>query len=106
MRNRLYFIPASLLSQILTWVTEDTIRDLCQKGEICSIKFGKAVLIPTICLRLKYPQLPIEFWEEITEDLYRELDGPTSARMRLERRREGRDPSTGHAEAPPPPGKP
>lgn len=82
------------LSEITT-VPEDTIRDMCSRGEILSIKFGKFVLIPTIQFRLKYPQLPVEFWEEIVEDLYRELDGVTSSSMRIARRKEGRNPHNG-----------
>ena len=94
MRSRAYFVTPKKLSEYTT-IPEDTIRDMCSREELISIKFGKFVLIPTIQFRLKYPQLPIEFWEEIVEDTYRELDGVTSAEMRLERRREGRNPSNG-----------
>lgn len=94
MRNRGYLITPKQLSMFTT-IPEDTIRDMCSRKEILSIKFGKFVLIPTIQFRLKYPELPIEFWEEIVEDYYRELDGVSSSEMRLQRRREGRDPSTG-----------
>lgn len=95
MRNRLYFITVQKLAEILFWIPEDTIAELCRRGEIPSVKVGRTVLIPTISLRQKYGQLPIEFWREITEDLYRELDGPTSSRMRIDRRRDGKNPSTG-----------
>jgi len=95
MRNRLYFITYAKLAEMLTLIPIDTIEDLCRKGEITTVKFGRTVLIPTICLRQKYPQLPIEFWQEICEDIYRELDGTASYKMRLERRRNGKNPSTG-----------
>lgn len=94
MRNRAYFVTAKKLSEITT-IPEDTIRDMCSREEIISIKFGKFVLIPTIQFRMRYPQLPLEFWEEVVEDVYRELDGATSAEMRIERRREGRNPHNG-----------
>ena len=95
MKHRLYFITYQKLAEIVHWISEDTIEDLVRRGEIPSIKMGRTVLIPTIELRKKYPQLSADFWEELTEDLYREWDGPTSARKRIERRRNGLSPTTG-----------
>lgn len=95
---RPYFITPKQLAAYLEIEDVDMIRDMCAKGEfgVC-IKVRNKWRIPIIELRRKFP-ITVEFWQEVVEDYYRGLNGPESARMRLERRRQGRNPTTGEKE--------
>ena len=93
---RMYFITPKELAAFLRLEDDETICKMCASGELEAIKVGTKWRITTIGLRKKWP-LSVEFWQEIVEDVYRELDhkGAESAMMRLERRRQGKDPTTG-----------
>lgn len=92
---RPYFVTPKQLACYLSIDDVDMIRDMCAKGELgpC-IKVRNHWRIPIVELRKKYP-ISVEFWQEVVEDYYRGLNGPESAKMRLERRKEGKNPSTG-----------
>lgn len=95
--RRKYFVTPKQLSAFLELDDDgETVRKMCEQGEFEAIKVGTKWRITTIGLRRKWP-LSVEFWSEVVEDVYRDLDGkgPESARMRLERRRQGKDPTTG-----------
>lgn len=92
--RRLYFLTHNELADI-TRSEPRKVKEMCKRGELLYIKWGEDYLIPTAWLRKNFDQLPLYFWQEITEDLYRGLDGPKSCEMRLERRKNGKDPATG-----------
>lgn len=93
---RMYFITPKELAAFLRLEDDETIRKMCESGELESIKVGTKWRITTIGLRKKWP-LSVDFWQEIVEDVYKDLahKGNDSANMRLERRRQGKDPTTG-----------
>lgn len=94
--RRKYFVTPKELAGYLELDDEETICKMCARGELEAIKVGTQWRITTISLRKKYP-LSVEFWQEVVEDYYRGLDGEKSSRMRLERRREGKNPTTGES---------
>lgn len=95
----MYFLDHVKLAEI-TNSTPRKIKEMCERGELVYAKWGQDYLIPTAFLRRKFAHLPDYFWKEIVEDLYKEWDGPTSAKIRLERRDQGKDPSTGEPVTP------
>lgn len=98
--RRKYFVTPKELAGYLELDDDETIRKMCERGELECIKVGTQWRITTIGLRKKWP-LSTEFWQEVTEDLYRGLNGETSCRMRLERRRKGLNPTTGERDTTP-----
>lgn len=94
MITRPYFVDHYKLA-LITGSEPRKVKEMCKRGELLYIKWGDDYLIPTAWLRRNYSQLPLYFWQEIVEDWYKGWDGPTSAQKRLERRRDGKDPSTG-----------
>lgn len=63
-------------------------------------EFGTTHFVMLARVFWRFAHLPDYFWKEIVEDLYKEWDGPTSAKIRLERRDQGKDPSTGEPVTP------
>lgn len=98
MRRKYFVTPKELSSYLELDDDGETIRKMCERGEFECIKVGNQWRITTIGLRKKWP-LSTEFWTEVTEDLYRGLNGETSCRMRLERRRKGINPTTGEKDS-------
>lgn len=92
---RPYFLTPKELASYLRVDDVDMIRDMCAKGEFGNcIKVRQHWRIPIVEIRKKWP-LSLEFWQEVVEDYYRGLNGLESASMRLERRRNGKNPSNG-----------
>ena len=104
--ERKYFVSIKKIAAVLD-VAERTIRRWCEEGWCDAEQYGpnmspdgskkshRAWRIPTWSLRREHPNLPPGVWEEIIEDEYKHLDGFKSAKMRIQRRKEGRDPTTG-----------
>lgn len=104
--QRKYFVSIKKVASVLE-VDERTVREWCEEGWCNAEQYGpennrngkpkkhRPWRIPTWSLRKNHPHLPPGVWEEIVEDEYKHLDGLKSAQMRLQRRKEGRDPTTG-----------
>lgn len=110
--QRKYFVSIKKVASVLE-VEERTVRDWCEEGWCDAEQYGpkknkdgstkkhRPWRIPTWSLRREHPHLPPGVWEEIVEDEYKNLDGYRSAKMRLRRRKEGLDPTTGEQMHPP-----
>lgn len=80
--RRLYFLTHNELADI-TRSEPRKVKEMCKRGELLYIRWGEDYLIPTAWLRKNFDQLPLYFWQEITEDLYRGLMVPRAARCVL-----------------------
>lgn len=80
---RIFFVEPKIIAAYFRY-EDDTIREWCKAGKYGKCKSGSRWKIPITTIRKVHPEVPIETWLEIIEDIYNQERDKKQAKKALE----------------------